>query len=261
MMIQLSALRHEQKRKTVRNGGIILGVLALFYALICTPVYIFLASDVTLANTVLPQIWDVVQDATQLAFYWISFAFVIYLSAKFSIRESRPMLGVFACCSFGRYFLSLMAGYVLLAGSSGWDSLGEDLLYLLIDLLGDALLMGLVFILIVLILKPKKIYDSELDPSAKQEHVLHFPSLFDRSNAVLRCILFAALVPAVLRIASRIRFDLFFGAPQNKADLIWMILSYCGDICSWLIGYLVIFLVIHRMNQADEPPTKVSENQ
>ena len=255
-MIQLSDWNHEQKRKTVRLGGVILGALALFYAFVCTPVYIFFASDVQISNTVMPQIWDVVQDATQLAFYWSAFAFVIFLSAKHSVRESVPMIGIYAGCAFGRYFFSLIVGYLMLAGSAGFDSLGEDLLYLLIDVLLDLLQMGLVTLLITLLLRTPSNASNEDGAAPKCKKSLHFKALFDFSNAVLRCVAFAALIPAVMRLLARIRFDLFFGAPQNKIDLIWMILSYTGDICCWIIGYLIIFLIVHCLRLSHEAAEK-----
>ncbi|MBR7098826.1 MAG: hypothetical protein IKC59_05360, partial [Clostridia bacterium] len=123
-MMRLSAREDERKRKTERFGGFCLLALALFYALICTPVYILSSTNITLSETVFPLVWDFVQDAVQFLYYWTAFAFVFYFAVQFSLGHAKKIVFTYAACSFGRYFLSLFVGYLMLAGTSGWSSLG-----------------------------------------------------------------------------------------------------------------------------------------
>jgi hypothetical protein len=46
------------KRRLLRSYALWLVLLSVFYALICTPLSLFLTSDVLLADTVLPMLMD-----------------------------------------------------------------------------------------------------------------------------------------------------------------------------------------------------------
>lgn len=242
-MMCLSVQEIEKKRKTERFGGICLLSLALFYALICTPVYILSSTDIAIMKTAFPLIWDFVQDAIQFLYYWTAFAFVFYLAVQFSLKHTKGVLAAYALCSVGRYFISLAVGYLMLAGTSGWSSLGADLLYMVFDILGDWLQMAVSVLMIYLILIRKR----------EALGNMRFDSPLKLSNTFLRCILFIAFVPSVMRILSRIRYDLFFGAPQlGTLDLFWMIFYYCGDVLSGVIGYLVLYLLISQLYLRNE---------
>ena len=243
-MMRLCAREDERKQKTERLGGLLLLALAMFYALICTPVYILSSTNIMISTTAFPIIWDFVQYLVQFSYFWIAFAFVIYLSVRYSMKDAKMLLLIFAGCSAGRYFLSLLVGYAMLAGSSGWDALSSDLLYMLLDILGDWLQMGLAVLLVYLFVMRKKKSDQAIS--------LHFPSLLCFSSPVLLCVLCVSFLPSISSLLSRVNYDLFFGAPQSAADLLWMIFYYCGDVLSGVIGYLVIFLLITQLYLKDE---------
>ena len=240
-MMRLSARDNERKQKTERFGGLCLLALGLFYALVCTPVYILSSTNIAISETVFPLIWDFVQDAVQFLYYWTAFAFVFYFAVQFSLKHTKGMILTYAVCSAGRYFISLAVGYLMLAGTSGWSSLGSDLLYMVFDILGDWMQMAVAVLLIYLILIRKK----EEIPTFKS---MRFDSPLRLSNLFLRCMLLISFIPSIVRILSRIRFDLFFGAPQlGTLDLFWMIFYYCGDVLSGVIGYLVLYLLISQL--------------
>ena len=242
MMLPFEGVK-DQKRKTERFGCLLLMALAAFYAFVCTPVYILSVTNIIIANGVFPILWDFVQSAVQLFYYWTAFAFTLYFSVRYSLKDSKGILTVYGICSVGRYLFSLLIGDLMTAG---FDTLGTDLIYVMADVLGDWLQMGLAVLLIYLLLLRHK----QARPSAE---LLGFTSLTAFSNPVQRCALAVAFVPALLSVLARIRYDIFYGAPQiGTGDLLWMIFYYCGDVLSGVIGYLILFLMIAQIYLKDE---------
>ena len=97
--MELSIWTEERRRKTVRTGGWILAGIALFYAAVCTPVYLWSVSDVVIADTAFPAVWDMVQQLVHYCFYWTAFAFLIYLAARYTLRACRGFLFWYAACA------------------------------------------------------------------------------------------------------------------------------------------------------------------
>ena len=243
--MELSIWTEERRRKTVRTGGWILAGIALFYAAVCTPVYLWSVSDVVIADTAFPAVWDMVQQLVHYCFYWTAFAFLIYLAARYTLRACRGFLFWYAACAAVRYAASLAVSSAMLAGSAGWDSLGSDLLYMLLDILLDCVQMALAVLFVYLLLERRR--GPEVWPSVA------LPRLFGLKNPVLRAALFSVLLPSGIQLLNRLYYDIFFfGSPQNAADLVSMIFFYLMDIVSIPVGYMVVFLLISRLNLKDE---------
>ena len=233
----------EPRSKVERLAYILICSIAAFYALICTPVYILASTNILLKNSIFPTIWDVVQTFIHFAFYWCFFAFLIFCgSVKHSKISIHRLAILYALCAFGRYFISLLIAYFMTAGTTGWDSFWLDFPQMLLEVLGDWVIGGLAVLWYKLWLAGKSCSLPE-------------DSLFDIRNPVLKCIACSAAVPSFFSVISRIIYDVFFGAPQNKTDLIVMIVYYATDVISALAGYLIVFLLltkISKVNASDE---------
>ena len=87
---------------------------------------------------------------------------------------------------------------------------------------------------------------------------LPFDSFFSRKNKLMCASLFAAAVPSLLRIVGRLYYDIFFfGMPAGTADTLWMIFYYVADIALVLIGYLIIILLLNRIEARENQRKKV----
>ena len=243
--MEQSVWTEERRRKTTRTGMWFIAAIALFYAAVCTPVYLWSSSDVLIVDTVFPVIWDVVQQLVRYLFYWTAFAFVIYLAARYTLKACKAYLIRYVVIVAVRYAVSLGISSAMLAGSAGWDSLWSDLLYMLLDIVFDCAQMALVVLVIHLVIERNR------KPGAEQTILL--PRLFDFSNPILRTALLAVALPSAITLLSRMYYDIFFfGGAQNLVDLLVMIFSYLMDVVSVLIGYMAAFLIISKLNLKDE---------
>lgn len=219
--------------------------IALFYAIVCTPVYLWSSSDVLVRESVFPQIWDFVQSLTQFLFYWIMLAFCTFLAVDRGLRGSLSILGWYAVATVCMNIGAMLVGTAMLGNRFEWDSFTDDLLYAMLDVLLMLLIYGISFFLIWLIF-------TRVTDSGKRTACLPFVKLADLKNRLQLTLLVLAAVPSVLRLISRLIYDLYNGAPQNTADLLWMIFFYLADFLSIAVGYLVLFLLVDRLNRAKE---------
>lgn len=242
--MELSIWTEERRRKTVRTGIWALVGIVLFHAAVCTPVYQWSVSDVVIADTAFPAIWDAVQWIVLYLFYWVAFAFAIYLATRYTLKRCISYFICYAVCVVVRYIATLGIASFMMPGDAGDGSVWTNILEMLLIILLDYVQMALVALFIYLFLERKRTSDST--------KWLFFPKLFGLSNPILRCILLAVSVSAVFKLLSRVRYDVFYGGAQNLFDFLFIIFSYVMDVVSILIGYMVVFLLISRLNLKDE---------
>ena len=223
--MSLSLLEADKKQKTEKLALYVLGALACFYAVFGTLLYHIFNSNIVISKTVLPQLWDVIIYLTSYLFYWVAFAFFVHLASNYSLRECKRFLIICAACLLARYLLSFLIGWIMLRERPIW----EDLWQFLIEMLFDTVQFGcaIFFVYRFLLQKTKKSFDP-------QSRLFSFSDPFHLSAFLL------AAIPSAIKLLTRIRYDLFYGVPQNLGDLLGMIFWYALDISIVLIGYLLI---------------------
>ena len=237
----------DQKQRVERYGCWLMLALAALYAFVCTPVYYVANSNVLLQDSVFTFAWDFVNDTVQYLYYWVAFSFVIFFAAKYAFRSIGKLLAVFAGCSVSRYFFGLIIVFMI---DKDWDLFGYEMKQVLEVVLGDLLMMGIAVLLVYLIIS-KKTQTKALSESFQSASVLQI------RYPLMGGMLAVAFIPALMRIASRIWFDLFLGAPQGNSDLVSMIVYYVGDVLCAVIGYLVIFLIVSQLTiKAEQTKSK-----
>lgn len=230
---------YRRKKLTVRLA-ICLFAIALFYAAVCTPIARFVASDVLLANTVLPSVIDIVILFFNYSFYWISFGFLVYAIHRLGAKSCAPLFAVYGGAVVFRYLANQMADFCVFGFPSINDFFSDYLPYSLLDMLLDVIQMTLAVLLTHHIQRISK----EMQRDALKE--LPLTGLFDLKKYISRNALFVAMIPAAFKLISRLIYDAWYGAPRGLGELLWMIVSYFSDIACIMIGYAVIVLLLNR---------------
>ena len=168
------------------------------------------------------------------------------------------MLGIYLGASAFLYTANLISS-CLVNGFS--DFVINDLLDILMYVAFDTLQMAVVVLIAWRVMKPSQERAVQMylntrgnDPDATltMPRWLPFASVFDFKNPLLRSVYLASGVSAGLHILSRIRYDLFVGAPANTVDLVWMIFAYVSELLAFLIGTLVIILILNQLYFKEE---------
>ena len=244
-----------RQKQTLHRYAWQIAIIAFLYAAVCTPLEIWINSDIVMVKTALPLIWDTVMTVMHYLFFWLSFAYLLWSVGRFTLRQSRGILATYAIVAAARYLISMIAGYIVNGFPTAEEFFGEVLLYLLLDILLDLLFMALaVWIAYEILDKPWR--GMTAPPSLERLPIcrwMPFASMFSFSNGLQRANLFVAAIPAVTQIVYRAIYDIaFYGVARDLADLLWMISYYLADVISIAVGYFVILLFLNRFYLNEE---------
>lgn len=242
-----------RKNRLTMYLAVWLFAIALFYAAVCTPLSRFILSDVLLSGTVLPFLLDALLLFCNYLFYWIAFAFLLYALFRFDLKACVPLLAVYVGAVVFRYLANQVADFCVFGFPTINEFFSLYLPYCLLDVFLDLVQVGIA-VWIAVSLKnaatlPERLIFSEL-PITK---------IWDMKKTVLRAAVWISVVPAAFRLVSRVIYDVWYGAPQGLADLLWMIAAYLFDFVCVLLGYLVLVLLLNRFF-LDEKKAKREDN-
>ncbi len=240
--MELSLFEQTQKKKLTFRAAVLLFGIALFYAAVCTPLYLVMSSDILWAQTPLPMLLDVIMTLANYCFYWIAFAYAVYVIYRFDLGSAIPMLAVYAGASVFQYSANLLSGYFVIGFPSWEDFASDELPYLILNAFLNLVLMAIAVGLAFLLEKKQCAGEKRLTEA------LPLCKLFSFQKGIWRAAWVIACVPAAAQLLSRVRYDLSYGAPRGWLDLIWMIVYYCSDVLNVLIGYLVIVWVWNQIS-------------
>jgi len=91
--MNLSSFDQGRKAALIRQMAIVVFGIVLFYAAICTPVNIWINSDILIAETLFPTVWDFVIELVNYAFYWSAFSYLLYIFFRFETRQTTLFFG------------------------------------------------------------------------------------------------------------------------------------------------------------------------
>lgn len=228
-------------------------VLSVIY----TPIYLLLSSNVVWRGSVLLfLLTELIEPLIDLAFYWGSFAFLIYIYLKFGKKQIKDFIIIYAVAIVARYFLTMFAGYLLMSFPDVETFWGEDFLSALFSIGMDVLQMIGVLLLAEFCCRRPIMQIKNNFKASEGEDILAdcFPieGLFNLKNPLSKLCFFSALIPAGLKLLSRLYFDIFFwGLPTDAAEWLLMATYYIGDIAAFAIGYLVLLYVLQAFYTAE----------
>ncbi|MBQ8433079.1 MAG: hypothetical protein IJX28_09375 [Clostridia bacterium] len=241
-MMELSLFDATRKKKALKSYGILILILTVFYAAVCTPVNLWITSDILIMQTVFPLLWDVLLNFVNILFYWISFAYLLFLFAFWGVKKQFAFFLTYGGIVVFRYCANLLASYCVV-GFPEWEVFWSDALpYLLIDI-GMDLVQMLIGVWIVY---------SYVNCRKNTKDGLPIQKLFDATNPILRVVWKLAIIPAALMLLSRVIYDIYLGGAYGLTDLLWMITYYASDLISVLVGYFVILLFMNRFYLKEE---------
>ena len=225
--------------------------IAFFYAAVCTPIYIWGVSDILIADSAFPMIWDGVMLICNYSFYWVVFVFLFYMLFRFGFRNCGKIFVICGCVILFRYLANLLSGYLVTGFGESVASFWYDLPYMLLDVLFDCILIC-VFIWILYVKQRNYTYQTGQGSEVLLRSNLPFEGFSPLRNPVQRSLLLGAMIPAGAQMISRVIYDIFYGAPTGIVDLLWMIVSYASDIMFFFVGYIVMLLLVNRLFFSEE---------
>ena len=250
MNMELSSF--DQSRRTTLKKQMTVWVLAIvfFYAVICTPIYLWINSDILFAESWFPLIWDVVIDLANYAFYWVNFSFMLYAFFRFETKHATPFFVILGFAVLLRYPLNLLVGYFV-NGFPILDDFLIELPYLFLNILFDATVFAL-FIGAMLAVRASAKNRKFSKKGSLFTDFLPFDQVFSFKNPFHLVLFGGAGALALWKIGSRVLYDAFYGPPRSLSDLLWMVLYYTFDVLFVFISVLICVFLINRLWFSEE---------
>ncbi|MBO5416238.1 MAG: hypothetical protein J6A83_06375 [Clostridia bacterium] len=232
---------------------------AVFFALsslILSPLYIYTCSDVVYATTALPEIIDIVIDIVDVAAYAVSFSIIIYSIFKFTLKKSIGLIFIYIASVALRY----LANLIITTISDGAFSV-DEVFYVLIYLTLDLVLFGIVLILPSILIPSYYSKRAVIEkanaklgkkmPSVHEE-LFATKKIFSAKNPLHISALVTGIILSLVKIATRVWFDLYIGAPSSAADAMWMVAYYLSDILIALIVYAISLYIFAHFDAKEQ---------
>ncbi len=272
--MQTDLLEAHRKKLYRRNFLIFLGACVGFYTLIYMPVYYLLSTNIVWSNSPLLLLWmEVIEPLMNYAFYWGSFAFVLYAILRDGKRPALQLAALYAAAAFLRYFTGLFS-YMWIMGAIHWSAfMATDFWGLLFSFFMDCVQMALLLLAFYFVEKKLiKSHSQVVRQGSIREAFLPMMRAFEWKNPLFRLSFIAAAIPTVLQILSRLYYDLDLifvrGMEISGAGEVIVILSYyITDIATAFLGALVISVLLNaffrndeKRREEDEKETREAEN-
>ena len=242
----------------------------LIFAIVCvvilsfayTPLYVLLSTNVLWRGSIpLFLLTELVEPLIDFSFYWGSFAFLIYIYLRFGKKQIKHFVIVYAAAVVARYLFTMLAGYLLMSFPDSDTFWGEEVPSALFSIVMDALQMVGVLLLTEFCcrrpLMRQKVYPKDAAGDEMIADCFPIEGLWNLKKPLPKLCFFAALIPAGLKILSRLYFDIFFwGLPTDAAE--WLLLAsyYIGDIATLFVGYFVLLYLL-QMFFTDETKRRI----
>ena len=242
----------------------------LTFAIICvavlsvvyTPLYLLLSSNVLWRGSVLLfLLTELIEPLIDFAFYWGSFAFLIYMYLRFGKKEIKHFVLIYVAAVVVRYLLTLLVGYLMMSFPNATAFWSEEVPSALFSIGMDCLQMLGVLLLTEFACRRPMLRAKGYTKGSEGEEMLAdcFPieGIWSIKKPLPGLCFFAALIPSGLKLLSRLYYDVFFwGLPTDAAEWLLIATYYIGDIATLFIGYFVL-LYLMQMFYAAEAKKKI----
>ena len=252
-----STIHMIEKKQKISYVLLLAGAMLLYILFVCLNEEF--SSNIIYAGTMLSEITDFLYLGIEILAFYIAYGYAIYILFANGTKRALHYAGLYAIIAGARYVVLFLLN---------WLAFGlqvEDMLFqALISLWGLVLELiqyaAMFLIAYLLIRRYNRIYDvmSEGAVQLKQQPVERSRLIFPYRRVALKndplrfsaCLI--ALTFGGIRVMSRIRYDIIFGAPGSLTDLLWMIVYYTMDVAIGVAAYFVMLYIVRRLTVLNE---------
>ena len=212
--------------------------IPLFFALAWMPVYHVVSGDVLMQDSIFLLFWDFLKDGLTYLFYWLSIVFFTVSLVFYGWKGGLPFFGFYLLGAVIRSIGTALSSAIILHAFD--EDFAENIGFAALDVLFDLLLLGAFCLIAFLTLtrgRTKEARSALLPPAAKG----FCPAPLHLS------VLLSVAVYYTVRLFSRIRYDIFYGAASSGQDLAWMIFYYVADAALSVFGYFAVILILKKL--------------
>lgn len=210
------------------------------YSYILLPIYVYLCNDIIYLDTVLPNIVQVIYTLVELSVIVFSFAFIVYYGIKHSLKGAKYFIFSYSGAILFKYLSNYLITSVM-EGSISFTSLG----YVGVLILVEAFQLG---ILVFCVRSIRNECSAALDAGRS---CFPLKKLFDLGNPMQRSAFIGALIICVLKVITRIIYDITYGMPDSVLEVLVMVGYYSLDIAVGVMCYFAEIWILMGLNEKE----------
>ena len=237
-----SPLKSNNKQIKKRLMFYIILSTAILFGISCfllSPLYVIMSSDVLFQGNILIDLINIFNQISYILVYAVCFSTIIYSLYHFNTKSSILLIAVYCIAVLLRYIINIIVQAII----DGAFPLITELSPVLYNYILELITVFGVVVIAHLVFYTKK------DEKKGRKKFLPFSKFYSHSNLLQRSSLYVGIFLAILKIITRIVYDLGYGAPTDIYDLLRMITYYISDLLICLIIYLLSLLVIINIDK------------
>ena len=240
----ISLFDQMRKKRLLRNYVIFLSALIVFHSVLYYPLSLYMYSNTILKNSIIYLLLtEIAEPLAVYLYFWGSFAYLIYVGVRYSIKSAIPFFAAYSIGALLRYAIQNVC-FILMMGFSLWES-SLDLFALIFTIVMD-LVIGSLALLILWLAFRKRTGSKKKEDSL--EAYMPFSGFFSFSNPMQKTAFLLAILPSVARLLSRgyydIRLVIAGNVPDSAPEILLMITYYLTDCLTAVIGSLIIVMML-----------------
>jgi len=236
-----------KRTKKILRGCVILTTLVLFgiSCFLLSPMYVMLSSNILYRGGFAANLVNILNNVLYLAVYAVCFSTIIYSVYRCGTRSSLSLVMIYAAAIFLRY----VANIIVQAFIDGALPLFAELYPTVFGFIFDFLtVLGVLLIAHLCLSSVNRL------PREKKRNLLPFDKLFSLSNPIQRSAFFTGILLATIKVATRVVYDIGYGAPTSALEILRMAVYYLSDVLICAVIYLFSLLVILSIHKKDNQP-------
>lgn len=238
------------KNKLRLSQAMIFSCMIIFSLItfLLTPIYTFVASDIVTGVTILPDAIKIILNLLEISAFAFCYSLIIFSTVTSSKKKALSLCIIYISACFIRRAASLLVtlfvdGYII----------STDVFSVLLYFILEVVQVFIVFIMARSVAKKHILASTGIKSSAVKDggvigiignRSFSFTGVYSRSNPFQNCALKAGALIAIIKIFTRIVYDIDYGAPQSLSDGLTMAIYYISDIFICVIFYVLSWLIL-----------------
>ncbi len=239
--------------KSIHRYALWLAIAYVIYILFICMNNVF-GSNIVFQGTMLYEITEWIYLAVELAAFFLVYAVSIYAIFRDGWKPAFSYGYVYCIITFARHLILFALNWAFFGLRT--RDVPFQLLMTLISLLLELSQYAIVYVIAMLLTRRFDRYVDVMKQGAarlkgvevdRDRLVFPFRKIPLKNDPLRASALLSAVLISAVRVASRISYDISYGAPTDRADLLWMIAYYTIDILIGVVAYFAMLYIIIKM--------------
>ena len=225
-------------------------VIFSLIAFVLNPIYVSVASNIVTSVTLLPAFMELLIDSLDIIAFVIAYGLIIYSATTRCSSVAVKLCGIYIIACLVRRIATLIMSVSSISS--------EDILSVVVYFLLEGIQAIVVTTLAISAAKAFHVKAAQMEKAARhlgdssKYRDLEFTCVYSKHNPLQLSALRTGIILSAVKIASRIIYDLSYGAPKDAREILTMVIYYFSDVLICVIFYALCWLLFSTLYKRDK---------